>query len=101
MPPDFAPMFVGTTFILVTGAVILLRPLTKRLGDLIELMVEERRRNRSTPPVADPDRLVDILESMESRLSRLEDRQQFTDAMLASGAHAASRTSLPPREPGE
>lgn len=100
MPPDFAPMFVGSVFILVTGGVILLRPLTKRLGDLIGLMVEEKRRDRTAPPVADAERLMDILEGIENRLSRLEERQQFTDAMLSSGQRPPiSAPASPPKSP--
>ena len=35
-PQDVAPMIVFTTLIVVTGGVVLLRPLVRRLGDLID-----------------------------------------------------------------
>ena len=84
-PQDVAPMIVFTTLIVVTGGVVLLRPLVRRLGDLIDVTVAERRRNLAPPePVADQARLLNVVESMEERLSRLEDRQDFTDSLLSS-----------------
>jgi hypothetical protein len=38
-------MIVFTTLIVVTGGVVLLRPLARRLGDLIDVTIAERRRN--------------------------------------------------------
>lgn len=40
---EVGPMLVAATMILTTGGVLLLRPLTKRLGDLIEVLIQERR----------------------------------------------------------
>lgn len=84
-PSDVAPMIVFTTLIVVTGGVVLLRPLAKRLGDLLDVAIAERRRNLAPPDqTADQARLVTIVESMEERLSRLEDRQDFTDSLLSA-----------------
>ena len=75
-------MVLGVTFFVMSGAVILLRPITKRLGTYLEVLANERKAALSAPPV-DDSRLVNVLESMEQRMRRLEERQAFTDALLA------------------
>ena len=83
-PADIAPFAVAITLILTTGAVILLRPISRRLGDLLEAMAKERRE----PPRRvsdDTHRMVDLLEAMNARMERLEERQDFTDSLLGSG----------------
>jgi hypothetical protein len=84
MPPDFAPMMLGMTLFLVSGAVILLRPITKRIGSLLEVMAEDRRRAKVVQP-ADTERIVNLLETLDQRIARLEERQEFTDALLGEG----------------
>ena len=37
-----APMIVGVTLIITTGGVVLLRPLTKRLVELLELTTRQK-----------------------------------------------------------
>jgi hypothetical protein len=92
-PNDVAPMVVGALFIVVSGGVLVLRPLARRLGDLLEAMVAERRR----PPVTIEPRIVETLERVEERLRLLEERQDFTDALIGrSRAQGLPR----PHEPG-
>jgi len=81
MDPSFAPMMLGMTLFLVTGAVILLRPITKRLGEYLELRAEERRGATAVVP-ADTQRMLTVLEALDQRIARLEERQEFTDALL-------------------
>jgi hypothetical protein len=75
---DVAPVIVGVTFMLMVAGVILLRPITKRLGDLLELLILERRRQSAAPL----PRLGETLERMEERLRLLEERQDFTDSLV-------------------
>ncbi len=75
----FAPMIVSLTLILTAGGVLLFRPLAKRLGDLLEIMSKQRRGELPGTEVA---KLSELLETMGARLSLLEDRQDFTDALL-------------------
>jgi hypothetical protein len=64
-----------------TVSVALLRPISKQLAKLFEAMALERTR----PPVApDFERLRDLLETLHGRLDRIEERQDFTDALLGS-----------------
>jgi hypothetical protein len=82
-PNDFAPMLIGIVLILTTGGVILLRPISKRLGAYLEVLAEERRQALQAPQTkTDSTRMLALLESMDDRMSRLEDRQDFTDRLL-------------------
>jgi len=80
-PNDVAPMIIAATLILVGGGVALLRPITKRLGDYLETIT---RAGRQQPPALEP-RVVETLERIEDRLRLLEERQDFTDALLRRG----------------
>jgi hypothetical protein len=81
-PGDVAPMVLGVTFFVISGAVILFRPITKRLGTYLEVLANERR-SAQAPAQIDDARLANVLESMDQRMRRLEERQAFTDALLA------------------
>ena len=80
-PNDVAPMVLGVVFVLTVGGVIVLRPLAKRLASYLEMLVDERRRTGPTEQVPD-SRVVNALENLDRRLARLEERQDFTDALL-------------------
>jgi hypothetical protein len=91
---DLAPMLVMMTLIITTGGVLLLRPITKKLGTFLEVLAEERRQalQKSATPreSADQARMLSILETMDERMSRLEDRQDFTDRLLTKRDSAGS-----------
>ncbi len=94
-----APMIVGIVLILTIGGVTLLRPLAKRLGDLLELMAEERRSGDVT---AGFDQIRELLERQNSRLELLERRQDFTESLLASRQQSAVEPPGTPKVlPGE
>ena len=80
-PNDVAPMVMAVVLFVVTGGVILLRPISKRLGAYLEMLTEERRRGVQQAPETDP-RLLSALDNLDRRLARLEERQDFTDALL-------------------
>jgi len=80
-PGDVAPMVLGMTFMIVSGLVILLRPISKRLGVYLEVLAEQKRALPQQRP-EDP-RVLAALENIERRMARLEERQAFTDALLA------------------
>ena len=82
-PGDVAPMVMGVTFFVVTGAVMLFRPITKRLGYYLEVLANERKQPQAALPQVDETRLANVLESLDQRLRRLEERQSFTDALLS------------------
>jgi hypothetical protein len=74
-----APMVMLIVLILTTGGVILLRPLTKQLGNLLEAMAAERR----DPALKEElTRLREMNDIMSERLTLLEEKQEFTEALL-------------------
>ena len=88
-----APMLVAVVLILTVGGVALLRPLSKRLGDLLEVMADEKR----NPSLGeDLGQIRAYLETMSSRISLLEERQDFQEKLLAE----PTKRSLPGSEPG-
>lgn len=74
-------VFIPIVAILVTGGVILLRPITTRLGSLLEVMAQQKR--GALPGEASD--LREHIDNLERRLSALEARQNFDDALLSSG----------------
>lgn len=88
-----APMLVAIVLILTVGGVVLLRPLSRRLGELLEVMAREREQPRLEGEV---ERLRDVVETMSGRLALLEERVDFTDALLSD----SDRRSLGPGRQG-
>ncbi|MDH5760618.1 MAG: hypothetical protein OEZ65_13600 [Gemmatimonadota bacterium] len=76
-----AMMVVPLVFIITTGAVILLRPLSRRLGDLLEVYARERERGLE----GGLHQTRELLENLNSRLQLLEERQDFMERLLQSG----------------
>jgi hypothetical protein len=71
-------MIMSIVFILTVGGVMVLRPIAKRLGDLLEVYARERRDGLE----GDVHQIRDLLETMNARLQLMEDRQDFTERLL-------------------
>lgn len=82
-----APMIVAIVFILTVGGVMVLRPIAKRLGTLLEVMAQ---RKGALADDEEAPRLREVVESMSRRLALMEERQDFTERLLEreSGAPA-------------
>ena len=90
-----APMVIAVILTLTVGGVILLKPLSNKLGNLLEAMAKEK----SQPQVSgDLERVHDILDTINGRLSLLEERQDFTDALLADPERRRLRLKRPGQE---
>lgn len=76
-----APMIVTVTLILVVGAVILLKPVSKQASALLEQMLKDRREGRNSE---DSERLTAALEGISERMRLLEERQTFAESLIAS-----------------
>lgn len=87
---EVAPMVVAVVFILTTGGVLLLRPIARRLGDILEIMAREKQDGIQS----DVGHIRDLLETMNARLQLLEERQDFTERLL-SGEQGKKREELP------
>jgi hypothetical protein len=81
-PNDVAPMVMAVVLFLTAGGVILLRPISKRLGAYLEMLTEERRRSMQQGQQSTDPRLLSALDNLDRRLGRLEERQDFTDDLL-------------------
>lgn len=94
---DLAGIFVPMTLFVSIAAVAILRPLTKRLGDLLAAIAESKTTARTGD--AEAARLRVALEQMGGRLELMEERLEFTERLLAT-SHAA-RPELPAPLPRE
>lgn len=83
-----APMIMTIVLFLTIGGVMVLRPIAKRVGDLIEIYV----RDRSEGLQGDLHHTRDLLETMNARLQLLEDRQDFTERLLTGKKTSDSDT---------
>ncbi len=82
-------MSVPITAILTTGAVMILRPMTSKVGGLIEAMTRERTQPRPVPAGADMAQIRELLTGIDSRLSLMEERQDFAEALMSGGERRA------------
>jgi hypothetical protein len=84
---------IAVTFILTVGGVLVLRPIAKRLTDVLELY----SRDHQTGIQSDVHQVRDVLETMNARLQLLEERQDFTERLLGRGEpDKERRPELPP-----
>jgi hypothetical protein len=81
MPEAFFPMFAIVTGILTTGAVLILRPISKRLGSYLDAVTQAKLRPQ---PDADLVRIHELLSSIDGRLNQLEERQDFAEALISA-----------------
>ena len=73
-----APMVITVVLILTVGGVMLLRPISKRVGDLLEVYARERQEGLQ----GEVQQVRDLLETLTARLELLEDRQDFAERLL-------------------
>jgi hypothetical protein len=76
-----APVIFGMTLVLSTAAVFILRPLTKRLGELIETTSRNKQAPLSSEDVA---KLTDVVGRLADRMESLEERQDFSESILTA-----------------
>ena len=79
-PEILAPLILTVVLTLTVGGVLLLRPIAKRLGDIVELMI----RGKQSESEGELRRIGDLLETVSGRMALLEERQDFTERLLAS-----------------
>ena len=76
--------FLMTVVVVLTiGGIILLRPISKHLGQYLEAKANERKALGQRAP-EDWDRLFATLEGLATRMDTLEERQDFTERLLSS-----------------
>ena len=88
----FFVMMVPITGILTFGTVMILRPITKEMGGLLQAMTQERKLRAAPAPAPDMTQVRDLLTTIDSRLSLMEERQDFAEALLSGGERRAIAT---------
>ncbi|HEX8243494.1 MAG TPA: hypothetical protein VF541_08365 [Longimicrobium sp.] len=81
---DIVALTVMVTAIVTTGGVLIFRPISRRLGALLEVMTQQKLRAANTDP-HDTNRIRELLVSIDSRLTMLEERQDFAEALISAG----------------
>jgi hypothetical protein len=89
---------VPITMFLSIAMVLILRPVTKKLGLLIEAMSRERSANAEARTAADEHesgRALQLLEHVSRRLDLMEERLDFTERLVGSPASHGARSAGP------
>ncbi len=84
-----APMMTLIVLFLTVGGVAVLRPISKRIGDLLELYARDRQQGLEN----DLGQVRDLLETLDARLHLIEERQDFTDRLLAPESEVRGRST--------
>lgn len=79
-----APMITAIVLFLTIGGVAVLRPISKRVGDLLEMYARDRQQGIES----ELGQVRDLLETLDARLHLIEERQDFTDRLLAPESDA-------------
>jgi len=74
-----APFIFAIILTLTIGGVILLKPIANKLGHLLEALAKDRGQPQLDRELG---HLRDLLETTNARLTLLEERQEFTEALL-------------------
>jgi hypothetical protein len=82
----FAGMIFSLLMALIVGGFVLLYPLTRRLGKLIELRLEERKSEPGSVAAAEVERLRGVVEALQQDVAALAERQDFAERLLERGA---------------
>ncbi|HEY0019840.1 MAG TPA: hypothetical protein VGC13_26305 [Longimicrobium sp.] len=91
-----APVIVFCTLILTTGGVLILRPISKRLGSYLDAATQARLK---ATPEADMARIHDVLSSIDGRLNQIEERQDFAEALISASDPKLLSIPAPVRAP--
>jgi len=75
---ELVAIIVPVSFIITTGAVILLRPIARRLGEYLEVLAQEKRMAMRSD---DSTRLQQALDEVSQRLALLEERVEFAEKL--------------------
>lgn len=90
-----AGMIFSLLCLLIIGGTILVYPLTRRLGELMEQRLEERRMGRGPGDgveVAELRELKAAVRSLEAEVARLSEKQGFVEGLLESGSRSGELT---------
>jgi hypothetical protein len=81
---DIVVLVIMLAAIFTTGGVLIFRPIAKRIGALLEATTQARLRAINAEPT-DSVRIRELLTSIDGRLTQLEERQDFAEALISAG----------------
>ena len=95
---EFFIALVPITLFLTVGGVLVLRPLTKRLGVLMEASAKSKSSNAEERLQLEHMKLM--IDTQNLKLEQLEQKLSFTEALLESrtSAFLSARPGVAPRE---
>lgn len=93
---NLAPMIVLVVATLTVGGVLLLRPISKRIAELLEVYA----RDKDTGQQSEIRRLREVVETLDARMRLLEERQDFTDKLLEGPSSTRDPARLPRQAEG-
>lgn len=88
---DLVPMVISTSLFFSIAAVLIFRPLSRRLGDLIAMLAQSRAGASMAAPKADDVETVRLratVEHLTARLELMEERLDFAERVLAASGRA-------------
>jgi hypothetical protein len=81
-----AHVVVSVVLILTVGGVLVLRPITKRLSEALDLDGREPR----SGPHGEIEQIRELVEAMSTRLQLMEERQDFSERLFAAEERGGS-----------
>jgi ubiquinone biosynthesis protein UbiJ len=91
-------VIIPVTFFLTTAAVILLAPITRRIGRYLEVLIEEKRAALRGERDAAAREAVDAL---ARRVELLEERMEFAERLALADRLERAERLMAPAEPRE
>lgn len=79
-----AGMLFSLLMVLVIGGLVLLFPISRRLGKFLEIRIDERMEWDTLPKDAFNE-LMGVVEELQNEVERLSERQQFVERLLEPG----------------
>ncbi|MGH7470389.1 MAG: hypothetical protein ACRENP_20795, partial [Longimicrobiales bacterium] len=92
-----AGMVFTLVFTVIVGGFIVLFPVTRRLGLLLESKLQEKK-DPMHAELADVRQMKELMHSMEAQIRLLAERQEFTEQLIARRSKEALPPGSEPRE---
>lgn len=99
-PNAMAGMIFTLILTALIGGFILLYPLTRRLGELLEVKMQADK-GRAVPAQSEIRELIESVRSLETELRTMKERQEFTENLLATREITTRDRPRLPAEPVE
>ncbi len=96
-PAVMGPIAGAVMTVAIAGcvaAVMIFRPLTRQLGELLEQMRQDRRQRTA---LVESGRVAELMEGLLDRMERLEERQDFSERVIENAGWKGEAASAAAR----